>query len=75
MSKVIPGVPESITRDAYIKLIEASGLDPVDIKELMFCADGIYATVFARDENGARVIDPIQGPMNNAIYIPVEDDK
>ena len=72
MSKVIPGIPESITRAAYIKLFEAVGIEPRDTKELMFCADGIYATVFARDESGARVIDPTMGPMNNAIYIPVE---
>lgn len=72
MPKTIPGVPESITRAAYIKLFEAAGIEPRHTKELMFCADGIYATVFALDEHGDRVIDPIQGVMNNAIYIPVE---
>jgi len=73
MSKNIPGVPESITRKQYLDLFDAAGIDPRNTKELMFCTDGIYATVFARDENGARVIDPVQGPMNHAIYIPVED--
>ena len=72
MSKVIHGVPEKISRADYIKLFEAVGIEPRDTKELMFCSDGIYATVFARDENGDRIFDPILGPMNNAIYIPVE---
>lgn len=72
MSKTIPGVPESITRDAYRKLFDAVGIDPRNTIELMFCTDGIYATTFALNEDGHRVIDPINGPMNNAIYIPVE---
>lgn len=73
MAKSIPGVPESITREQYKALFEAAGIDPRNTKELMFCTDGIYATLIARDDNGERVIDPIQGPMNHAIYIPVED--
>lgn len=72
MSKEIPGIPESITREAYKKLFEAVGIDPRQTKELQFCSDGIYATVFALDEYGHRVVDPNMGPMNNAIYIPVE---
>ena len=72
MSKTIPGVPESITRAAYISLFEAAGLEPRNVLEMSLCADGIYATVFALDKDGKRVIDPKLGVMNHAIYIPVE---
>ena len=73
MSKNIPGVPESITREQYKALFEAAGIEPRNTIELTFCADGIYALVMARDEHGDRVVDPVKGPMNHTIYIPVED--
>jgi len=73
MSKTIPGVMESITREAYVSLIHAVGLDPHLLAELSFHADGIKATVFAIDESGAKAIDPVEGvAVKHAIYIPVE---
>lgn len=76
MSKEIPGVPESITREAYIKLFEAAGIEPRQTLELSFKADGIYATVFALNADGKRVVDPqVDGFAKHEIYIPVEDVK
>ena len=73
VTKVIPGVPESITRDAYIELFKAAGLQPWNTKTLTFRADGIYAEIFARDENDVKIVDPIEGMVKHTIYIPVED--
>jgi len=73
MSKVIPGVPESITREAYTSLIEATGIDPHAITELSFRADGIYATVFYINEYGAKEADKIgETFLKHNVYIPVE---
>jgi len=76
MSKVIEGVPESISRDAYVALFASVGIDAKNTVELSFRPDGIYAMVFERSENGAMVIDAVEGcAVKNAIYIPVEDAK
>lgn len=74
MTKKIPGVPESISRADYIKLIEASGIDPAQMLELNFKADGIYATVFALNDEGRRTLDRSSDGLNkHIVYIPVED--
>ena len=73
MSKVIEGVPESITRDAYISLIAATGIDPNAIHELSFKADGIVATVFHINASGGKVADKIGDTfLKHHVYIPVE---
>jgi hypothetical protein len=73
MTKEIPGVPESITRDAYIAMFKSIGLAPWDLTELSFRADGVYATVFARDEHGNKTLDEgAEGFHKHSIYIPVE---
>ena len=75
MTKVIPGVPESITRAAYKSLIEATGIDPHMITELSFKADGISATVFYINEDGAKVADKLgETYLKHEIYIPVKDE-
>jgi hypothetical protein len=74
MSKVIPGVPESISRDDYIALFASVGIEAKNTTELSFRADGIYATVFERDESGSLVIDTAGDcVVKNTVYIPVED--
>jgi len=74
MSKEIPGVPESITREAYIGLFEAAGIKPEQTLQLSFKSDGIYAEVFALDADGKRILDPmVEGFAKHSIYIPVED--
>jgi len=76
MSKTIPGVPESITRDAYTSLIAATGIDPHAITELSFRANGIYATVFYINERGAKEADQIgETFLKHTVYIPVEDEE
>lgn len=74
MTKTIAGVPDSITRAAYISLFEAAGLEPTATKSLTFGADGIYAEVFAHDERGRKILDPAVGVVKHTIYIPVEDE-
>jgi hypothetical protein len=75
-AKTIPGVPESITRDAYIQLFEAAGIDPRQTRELSFKADGIHATVFAVDDEGKRILDPgVEGYVKHTIYIPVVEEE
>ena len=75
MSKTIRGVMDSITREAYVSLIHAVGLDPHLLTDLSFHANGIKATVFAIDESGAKVIDPVEGvAVKHSIYIPVKDE-
>lgn len=60
MTQSITSVPESITRQRYIEVIESLGFDPYDLKDLRFGAHGIYATVAARDENGKTYNDPLE---------------
>ena len=72
MPKTIPGVPESISREAYKSLFEAVGIDPMQTKELSFRADGIHATVFALNNDGTRAYDPADGRPKHLIYIPVK---
>ncbi|QDG65848.1 hypothetical protein NIBR502772_06120 [Pseudarthrobacter sp. NIBRBAC000502772] len=75
MSKVIEGVPESITRAAYIKLFESIGIDPRQTLEISLKADGVYATVFALNEESIRTIDNAGNGFNkHIIYIPVKDE-
>lgn len=57
MSAVIEGVPATITRADYTRLIEASGFTARDIVSLEFSPDGIHAVVFAKDSDGKRIID------------------
>jgi hypothetical protein len=73
MSMSINGVPESISRESYLSLISATGIDPGAIRKLTFAADGIYAVVFAQDADGEKVIDPATGAVKHTVYIPVVD--
>lgn len=56
MSKTIEGVPDYITREQYVGIFEAIGLDPSVAIEVRMAADGVHAVVFALDERGHRVI-------------------
>ena len=73
MAKTIPGVPESFTREQYLALFEALGLDPNEVFTLHFDVNGVHAVVFERDEEGHNV------PLNDGtcakhtIFIPVKD--
>lgn len=68
----IAGVPESITREAYLALIAAAGLAPENLREIRFTANGIYATVYATNADGAKMLDGNDIAMHS-VYIPVVD--
>lgn len=56
MSKTIPGVPESVTREQYLSFFHAAGITPEDTQSLRFLPAGIEAVVFARDAEGRRFL-------------------
>ena len=78
MSKTIEGVPESITREQYLDLFRALGIDPKELVSLTFVADGIHAVVFALNDQGRRIvgmnIKPNGGYAKHTIYIPIEGE-
>ena len=55
VTKTIPGIPETISREKYVELIEALGIDPSAICSLRLLRDGIECEVFAKND-GRRVI-------------------
>jgi hypothetical protein len=54
MSVTIESVPEYLTREQYVAIFTAAGMDPRDVIELRFAHDGVHALVIARDEHGKR---------------------
>ena len=71
--KTIAAVPESITRQQYIDLIESLGFNPHDLKRLTFDRDGICAEVMARDDNGKILIGGPNEIATHKIFIPIVD--
>lgn len=78
MSKCIEGVPESISRADYVRLIESAGFDPESLLELRFGIDGIYAKVEARDKDGGIIFAPVPGDEFNTVchevFIAIADE-
>lgn len=77
MAKTIEGIPDFITRDQYVALINSSGFDADYLQELRFAVDGIHAVVFYKDENGNRILDKAPGArgwVKHRVFIPVRDD-
>lgn len=72
MSKTIPTVPESITREQWVSLFERFGFDVNDTSELRLASDGVHAVVLARDTEGNPVVEGDSFATHD-IYIPVED--
>lgn len=67
-------IPETITREEYVSLIEGVGLDPNNISSLEFHHDGVYVNVFERDRKGNKRIDQAtQTAMINGYMIKVVD--
>jgi len=76
VTKIIEGVPESLTREQYVGLIESVGVDPDTLIEMNFKPDGIYATVAAEDGAGYAVPDDSADEfsiMTHKVYVPVTD--
>jgi hypothetical protein len=53
----IPGVPEKIDRSRWVAMLAELGLRARDLREFSASAEGIEATVCARDERGNLLID------------------
>lgn len=80
MAIKIEGVPESISRAEYLKMITDIGLDPKILRSLRFGANNISATVFAVDpKSGKKVLnegntgDP--GYLKHTVIIHIKDDE
>ena len=71
MTKKLEGVPESFTREQYISLFQAVGLDPAQVLELNFRPDGVHAVVIAVDEQGQRIVTR-DGYAKHTVFIPVD---
>lgn len=56
-SKIVPGMPGTIRRADYVRLIESLGFDLADLVSLHFGARSIEAVLDARDEQGRTYID------------------
>lgn len=76
MTKQIPGVPESLTREQYLSLFRGAGIDPTRTQSLRFLTNGIEAVVFEVDERGNKALaNDTENPdgrwSKHTIYIPV----
>lgn len=70
----IPGIPESITRKAYMEMIESWGFKLEDLKALRLAYDGVHAVVYARGPDGkGRVVQGDEYAMHD-VFVPVVDD-
>jgi hypothetical protein len=75
----VPGVPDSIRREAYLAMLASLGLNPHDLRRLEFCVDGVHAEVFARTPTGGLKIDTHPDRSEDAIathvlFIPIKDE-
>jgi hypothetical protein len=71
--KTIAAVPESITRQQYIELIESLGFNPNDLRHMAFGLGGIFAEVVSRDENGKLMHGAPNEIATHTIHIPIVD--
>lgn len=71
----IPNVPEFVTRDACKTLVESLGIDEWNnLRSLEFRPEGIYAEVYARNEDNRITADPENGGIAmHKVFIPIRD--
>ena len=70
----IPGVPESLPREKVIDFFKSVGLAANNCTSIELRPDGIYAEMFARTPEGAKVVDPQRGEIVlHKVYIPFVD--
>lgn len=76
MSKTIEGIPEFLTREHYLGLLAAVGLDPHRISEIRYASDGVHALVFELDEQGRKKYHPGKpgGAHKHRVFIPIRDE-
>ena len=73
MSKQIEGIPESFTREQYVALFDAVGVDPYNAESLEFRAEGVYVVVFDLNENGDRyLVGSGEGYAKHRAFVPVD---
>jgi hypothetical protein len=72
------GIPNSITRSAYLNLVDNLGLGqfhPADILRLTLAADVIRAEVIAKDTDGQTIVNKFNNDIEvHIIVIPVVAD-
>lgn len=70
-------VPREIARADYIAAVEGLGLGAPDVKTLTMHHDHVDVCVFARGDNGSRILDPERQDqyVKYCVRIPVVDDK
>lgn len=77
MPLTINAVPERISRDDYVRLLAAVGLDANDLLSATFGPKSIDAVVVVRDAEGTKIIDRrLCEPttfLTSTISIPVVD--
>jgi hypothetical protein len=70
----VEAAPRSITRAQYTAMVAAAGFDVADIVTLEFRPAGVYAVVYARDEDGKRTVDHATNEINkHRVFVPVRD--
>lgn len=74
MSKTIVGVPESVSRAAWIAMFKQYGFDPGNVKSLQFHHSSIEAVVFEVDEAGTKLLGE-DGYIKHIVSIPVVDEE
>jgi hypothetical protein len=75
MSMTIPDVPEYLTREQYISLMSAVGLDPDHLIELRFAADGVHALTLALAGDGKpRINRQTDAYYKHRVFVPIRDE-
>jgi hypothetical protein len=71
---IVPGVPETISRADYLRLVRSVGFETDELASLRFAYNGIYAVVYALDSDGRRFLDKTSGePAVHTIFVRVVD--
>lgn len=68
----VDGVPESISRVDYLRLIESVGFKVKDLRSLEFTTNGIYAEAYATDAEGRLIADGDEAAVHR-VFVRVED--
>jgi hypothetical protein len=72
--KTVVGVPESLTREQYVSLIESVGFEAKHLRSLEFRMDGIYAEVMdLKDGKPHFGVGNDVRLATNRVFIPVKD--
>jgi hypothetical protein len=71
--KTVVGVPESLTREQYVSLIESVGFEAKHLRSLEFRMDGIYAEVMDLKDGKPHIVPDTEELAINRVFIPVKD--